>query len=182
MNFDGGTLLASGSNASFMFGLTAANVEELGGVVNNGGFAITIAQDLQSGGVNPVDGGLLFQGTGSTTLSGTNTYNGGTTVIGGTLIATDSQAIEDGTSLSVGSGLLAFGAVIPSPVANASAAPLVSPVPEPGSLALAVAIFGGAAIYRRRQQPREAKAKRSAAFKNAGFRVLTASAGRLPTE
>ena len=67
LNFDGGTLLASGSNASFMFGLTAANVEELGGVVNNGGFAITIAQDLQSGGVNPVDGGLLFQGTGSTT-------------------------------------------------------------------------------------------------------------------
>ena len=61
-NFDGGTLAANGNNANFMQGLTAAIVEEDGGVIDNRGYAITIAQDLQSGGLNPVDGGLLFEG------------------------------------------------------------------------------------------------------------------------
>ncbi len=63
-NLDGGTLAANGSNANFMQGLTAAIVEENGGVIDNRGNAITIAQDLQSGGLNPVDGGLLFLGAG----------------------------------------------------------------------------------------------------------------------
>ena len=157
-NLDGGTLAANGSTVNFMQGLTAAIVEESGGVIDNRGFAITIAQNLQSGGINPVDGGLLFQGAGTTTLSGTNTYNGGTTVIGGTLIAADSQAIEDGTNLSVGNGLLAFGAIVPSQAANAAAAPSVSPVPEPGALALAVALLGGAGLYHRQRRAREAKA------------------------
>ena len=178
MNFDGGTLLASGSNASFMspLGLTDASVEELGGVINNGGFAITIAQGMQTGGINPVDGGLLFLGAGTTTLSGTSTYNGGTTVIGGTLIATDSQAIEDGTSLSVGSGLLAFaGAVIPSPklLTRPLRHELVSPVPELGITGVGGCyIFGGAAIYpssSARSRGRRKHKLRSASNQKRGF-------------
>jgi fibronectin-binding autotransporter adhesin len=148
-NFDGGTLAANGSTVNFMEGLTAAIVEEDGGVIDNRGFAITIAQNLQSGGLNPVDGGLLFQGAGTTTLSGTNTYNGGTTVIGGMVIATNNEAIGDGTNLSVGSDLSAFGALIPADAGHAAAAPGVSAVPEPGTLAITIALLGGAALFRR---------------------------------
>jgi autotransporter-associated beta strand protein len=105
-----------------------------------------------------IDGGaatlaLTMTGGNTLTLTGSNTYTGGTTVNGGTLIATNNEAIADGTSLSVGDpSLLSLlpAAVVPAPVASAAvAAPAVSPVPEPGTIALLALGLSGAAVCRR---------------------------------
>lgn len=45
-NFHGGTLKASTANTTFMTGLTSANVFGEGAIIDDGGFAITIAQAL----------------------------------------------------------------------------------------------------------------------------------------
>ena len=47
-NFDGGTLRANKTNATFMTGLAAARVFDGGAVIDDGGFPITIAQPLLS--------------------------------------------------------------------------------------------------------------------------------------
>ena len=78
---------------------------------------------------------LTLTGPGTLYLSGTNTYSGGTTVAGGELVVTTAASLLAGSSLTVGNSA-AFAPVIP----NASA---VSPVPEPGTLALLIA---GAAL------------------------------------
>lgn len=46
LNFHGGKLAASVANAAFMTGLTAATIYSEGAVIDDGGFAITIAQPL----------------------------------------------------------------------------------------------------------------------------------------
>ena len=99
VNFNGGTLLASTGNASFLSGLTSANVLGGGAIINDGGFAITIAQALLSGTAN--DGGLTKSGTGTLTLTGSNTYAGATTVNGGTLSVIGSVA---SSAVTVASG------------------------------------------------------------------------------
>ena len=45
-NFNGGTLKAGGSSATFMTGLTTANMKAGGAIIDDGGFAITIGQAL----------------------------------------------------------------------------------------------------------------------------------------
>ena len=82
---------------------------------------------------------------GTLTLCGTNTYTGGTFVDGGVLVLTNNEAVADGSSLTVGNPSY-FGAVVPASAASA-APPLL--VPEPGSLALAAAFAGSAAVARR---------------------------------
>ena len=107
-NFNGGTLVASGANATFMGGLTRANVRNGGAVINDGGFAIAISQPLlhsSIGGDNAADGGLTKNGTGTLELSGANTYTGDTTVIAGTLQL-------DQTGSSVGALRLANGTTL----------------------------------------------------------------------
>jgi autotransporter-associated beta strand protein len=90
---------------------------------------------------------LVFTGTGQLTLSGTNFYMGGTTVANGTLIATNSEALADGSSLTVGNASFFPAPVVP-PVASAVPA---TAVPEPGTLALlALAAGSGVGIWRRR--------------------------------
>jgi fibronectin-binding autotransporter adhesin len=86
LNLSGATIKASAANANFMSGLTAANVTGGGGTIDNGGFAISIAQPLLNSGGSP-DGGLTFQGTGTTTLGGADTYTGTTTIAAGTLMS-----------------------------------------------------------------------------------------------
>jgi len=80
-NFNGGTLVASASDATFMQGLTAAYVQAGGAVINSGNNSITIGQDLLDGG----GGGLTKTGNGTLLLNGNNTYSGTTTVSQGTL-------------------------------------------------------------------------------------------------
>ena len=58
----------------------------------------TIAGGLQG------TGGINMTGPGTATLNGPNSYMGGTFVTGGTLIVTESDALPDGTSLTVGAG------------------------------------------------------------------------------
>ncbi len=81
-NFDGGTLKTSASTEAFMQGLTVANVNSGGAVIDTNGFDITIAQDLLNG---DGDGGLTKLGGGTLTLTGANTYTGDTDLQAGTL-------------------------------------------------------------------------------------------------
>jgi autotransporter-associated beta strand protein len=46
LNFNGGTLAAGAANAAFLTGLSAATIYSGGAVIDDGGFAITIAQNL----------------------------------------------------------------------------------------------------------------------------------------
>jgi hypothetical protein len=88
-NFNGGTLKvqASGS-ASYMSGLSRANVRDGGAVFDVSGQSVTVAQPLLHSdipGDNAIDGGLTLGGNGRLTLSGSNSYTGPTAVNTGTL-------------------------------------------------------------------------------------------------
>jgi autotransporter-associated beta strand protein len=80
-NFNGGTLKARVDNATFMQGLSSANVQNGGAIIDSNGFSVTAAQALVAGGT----GGLTKNGTGTLTVNGANTYTGPTTVNAGTL-------------------------------------------------------------------------------------------------
>jgi autotransporter-associated beta strand protein len=103
-NFNGGTLKALASQSAFMTGLTSANVKSGGAIIDDGGFAITIAQALLAGAPS---GGLTKLGGGTNTLTGTNTYTGPTIVTAGTLaISTASRGggvcvVSNGATLEV---------------------------------------------------------------------------------
>ena len=90
-NFNGGTLIAQTNNTRFFNGNTLPLVVQSGGaIISDGGFAITITNELTSG-ASP-DGGLIKLGSGTLTLSGANSYNGMTTVSNGTLLVNGSVA------------------------------------------------------------------------------------------
>jgi len=106
-NFNGGKLTVN--NAVFtMTGLTRANVRNGGAIIDSGGLAATISQNLVhsdiAGDADP-DGGLTKLGAGTLTLAGANTYTGVTTVSNGTLAVTGSLAgnatVQAGAVLSV---------------------------------------------------------------------------------
>ncbi len=161
------TALSISSGTLDMFGArqTVAGLSGAGTVTNSGSNLATLtvsgsnlSSSTFSGTIN--DGSslvaLALSGSGTLVLSGTNIYTGGTTVSGnGTLILTNNEAVADGTSLAVGDpSLLALlpAAVVPAPVASAA----VTPVPEPGTLALlaAGAMAAGWTIWRRRKYPK----------------------------
>ena len=101
-NFNGGALVASGASATFMTGLTAANVQAGGALINDGGFAVTIGQALLDGGGG---GGLTKTGAGILTLSGTSGYTGLTSVQAGTLAYGVNNALSNG-AVQVSGGTL----------------------------------------------------------------------------
>lgn len=94
--FNGGTLKAKGTNASFWASSTSvySYVENNPGTIDNGGYGITISQPLNS--ETGIDGGMIFQGAGVTTLTGANGYNGPTLVNAGTLLINGSGSIAGG--------------------------------------------------------------------------------------
>ncbi len=92
-------------------------------------------------------GSLTKIGAGTLILSGTNTYAGGTTLAAGVLKITSKYALLDGSNLNVGSGLAAFPApVVPEGVIAAE----LTPVPEPGTLAMLAVAAGGLMVLVRR--------------------------------
>ena len=120
----GGTLAVGNNGAVSTFSGTIQNSNSAAGVL-----ALTV-----------VSGGTL-------TLTGTNTYLGGTTVADGTLIVTNREAIADGTSLTVGNASAFPAPVVPMSAPSAAA---VTPVPEPGTLALLAAGVAVAILRRNR--------------------------------
>ena len=106
LNFNGGTLTANVANSLFISGLTSANVMGNTSTIDNGGFDITIAQSLLHGGSAATDGGLIFQGSGTTTLNVSNSYTGATTVKSGTLAIAAPNAFPAFTALNVAPGAL----------------------------------------------------------------------------
>ena len=106
-NFNGGTLRAGAASATFLQGLTTANVRDGGAWIDTNGNDITIGQALVHstiGGDAATDGGLTKIGGGTLTLGGANTYNGPTAIGGGTLVFAGSSttgdiSLADGTTL-----------------------------------------------------------------------------------
>jgi autotransporter-associated beta strand protein len=93
--------------------------------------------------------GFLEVDSGTLTVSGANTYMGGTQVDGtGMLILTNSEALADGSSLTVGDAS-AFDMVVPAQAISPSSA--ITPVPEPGTLWLVVMVLGTACVMGRRR-------------------------------
>jgi autotransporter-associated beta strand protein len=100
-NFNGGTLKATGASATFMQGLTTANVKNGGAIIDTNGFNITIGQSLVNFAGATTDS-LTKQGNGTLTLSGTNTYTGATTITGGTLTLGAAGSINNSSGVSLG--------------------------------------------------------------------------------
>lgn len=114
---NGGTLQATGNAATFMQGLTTANIRAGGAVIDTNGFNITIAQALLHStipGDGANDGGLTVQGAGTLTLTGQLGYRGTTTVANGSLIlgdATNSVTLPGDLSLTGGNFALSNGSL-----------------------------------------------------------------------
>ncbi len=96
-NFHGGTLRATADNATFLQGLSTANVQNGGATIDTNGHWITIAQSLLASG----SGGLTKTGSGLLTLTGTNTYTGKTLLTGGSLGAANNFSLGSGSAVSM---------------------------------------------------------------------------------
>jgi autotransporter-associated beta strand protein len=104
-NFNGGTLSPNTGavGATFMTGLTTANVRNGGAIINTSGQDLTIGQALLHsalGGDAAIDGGLTKNGAGILTLTGANTYTGTTTVNAGTLSLAN-PVLDDASSVNI---------------------------------------------------------------------------------
>jgi len=103
-NFNGGTLAPTANNATFVQGLTRANIRNNGAKIDTAGFNVTIGQALQHSAIsgdNATDGGLTKNGAGILTLSGTNTYTGATTINAGTVALGSAGSIASSRSIAI---------------------------------------------------------------------------------
>ena len=113
---NGGTILADGPGGTITANLlyASSSTSTYQGILAGAGDSLAVD--------NP-SAVLVLSGSG-------NSYTGGTFVTSGELIVTNRGGIADGTLLSVGSGIAAFGAPIPATIVAQA-----SPVPEPGTFA-----------------------------------------------
>ena len=116
MNFNGGTLLPSVASATFMQGLSRANVRDGGAIIDTNGRDLTIGQALlhsNIGGDSATDGGLTKNGAGRLLLNGANTYNGGTTINAGLLeFGSGATPASGGIAIKSAGALSATGAFL----------------------------------------------------------------------
>ncbi len=154
-NFNGGTLKAGTSQASFVTGLSAANVKTGGAIIDTNGYNIGIGQALLADAASP-GGGLTKLGTGTLALTGANTYTGPNVVNAGRLVlptrpgtTSGSVTVADGAILKViqkvGTASLkvpaaTFGSggatTLELDLGNASGNPTVAPFQVTGTLTL----------------------------------------------
>ena len=121
-------------------------------LVVSGSGALTLSGSISEfGGVHK----LTMNGAGGTlVLSGTGLYTGGTIVNAGILAVTSGSALPDNQSLTVGAGgtLIFDPSYTASPIVLGQVLSAVSPVPEPGTLALLLAgLVVGIGAWRRRR-------------------------------
>lgn len=105
INFNGGTLKANAASTTFLasgIGGTA-KVQAGGAFIDDGGFAITVGQDLvhDSALGTTLDGGLSKSGGGTLTLSGASTYTGPTLISQGTLALSGSGSIASSSAIRI---------------------------------------------------------------------------------
>ena len=106
-NFNGGTLKPTANNATFMQGLTRANIRNNGAKIDTAGFNVTIGQPLQHSAISGdsvTDGGLTKNGAGTLTLGATNTYTGSTVINAGSLALGSAASIANSRNISVAGG------------------------------------------------------------------------------
>lgn len=108
INLNGGTLKANAGAvaATFLQGLSAANVRDGGAVIDTNSQDITIGQVLQHstlGGDAAVDGGLTKNGAGKLTLTSASSYTGDTVVNVGTLSLAHAS-LDDASDVVIASG------------------------------------------------------------------------------
>ncbi len=108
--FNGGVLKAGAANASFLpaFNFATNMVQASGAIIDDGGFAITIAAPLiHDPSLASLDGGLTKLGGGTLTLSAAASYTGPTFINAGTLALSGT-----GTILATNNVNLAAGAML----------------------------------------------------------------------
>lgn len=100
INFDGGTLRAGASSATFLNAATGLTVKlkNGGAAIATQAFNITVAAALVADG----SGGLTKSGGGALTLSGVNTYTGATLISSGTLQLDATGTIDNTSEVSLG--------------------------------------------------------------------------------
>jgi autotransporter-associated beta strand protein/T5SS/PEP-CTERM-associated repeat protein len=100
LNFNGGTLRATGHSGGFLANFEASDVQLLagGGTIDTNGFNVTAAAALQGA------GDLTKAGSGTLTLSGASTYTGATNVNAGTLALAGSSNIASSSLITVNTG------------------------------------------------------------------------------
>ena len=110
-NFNGGTLQAGASTTTFLQGLTTANVQAGGAVIDTQGYNVTVSQKLvhdTTSGAPATDGGLTKNGTGTLTLTNAETYTGPTVVNAGVLAFTGNNnaggMVAQSSSVTINNG------------------------------------------------------------------------------
>ena len=119
-HFNGGTLQASASSASFFGNLTTADVRTGGAKIDTQAYNVTVAQALlhdPTSGAPATDGGLTKLGSGTLTLTGTNSYTGNTAVNAGRI-----SELNNGNAFSTSTVSIARGAF--AELSNTTATPV----------------------------------------------------------
>lgn len=117
--FSGGILKAGTNQSDFLQGLTKATVSTNGAIIDDGGYNITIGQDLVTdSNLSGTDGGLTKLGSGTLVLTNASSYTGNTVVSNGTLqmngaLSASPVSVASGATLS-GNGTLGAAVIINS--------------------------------------------------------------------
>ncbi len=107
--FSGGVLKAGTANTSFLpaFNFATNMVQAGGAIIDDGGFAITIAAPLiHDPSLASLDGGLTKLGGGTLTLSAAASYTGPTFINAGTLALSGSGAIPATNTVNLAAGAM----------------------------------------------------------------------------